>query len=385
MSSSPSAPPAPDYTGAAKETAAGNLAAAQQATAANRVDTYTPYGNLTYAKDPNDPNRWSSTVSLSNSGQQLLDQQNKTSAGLGNLQDAATARVGGTLNSAMPSTYNANGVNAPQTYDANSSQLGTAYDPAQSTNNATDLINARLLPQQQRDSADLDNQLANQGIMPGSEAYTRAQDQMGRTQTDAKQQAALQGITLGQQQQAQTFGQMSSNAQQQQGMQGQAYTQQANNNTMSAAQQAQQYSQDSTNRNMPMNELNALRTGSQVTNPTFQQAPQQATTSGADMMGAATATNQYNMGLYNSQVGQQNSLLGAGASLGSAALMFSDARLKSDIRRIGTHDATGIGIYAYKKFGQPEIGVLAHELEAIAPAAVSLHETGFKMIDVGAL
>ena len=68
MSSSPSTPAAPDYTGAAKETAAGNLAAAQQATAANRVDTYTPYGNLTYAKDPNDPNKWSSTVSLSDSG-----------------------------------------------------------------------------------------------------------------------------------------------------------------------------------------------------------------------------------------------------------------------------------------------------------------------------
>lgn len=319
MSSSPSTPPAPDYTGAAQATAAGNLAAAQQATAANRVDTYTPYGNLTYSQDANDPNKWSSNVSLSGSGQALLDQQNKTSAGLGSLQDAATARVGNTLNSAMPSTYNANGVNAPSTYNPNSSQLGTAYDPTAATNSATDLINARLLPQQQRDTADLNTQLANQGIMPGSEAYDRAQDQNARTQTDAKQQAALQGITLGQSQQAQTFGQQSSNAQQQQAMQGQAYTQQANNNTMSAAQQAQQYSQDSTNRNMPMNELNALRTGSQVTNPTFQQAPQQATTAGADLSGAASQQNQYNMGLYNSQVAQNNSNTGAVVGLASAA------------------------------------------------------------------
>lgn len=321
MSSSPSAPPAPDYTGAAKETAAGNLKAAQQATDANRVDTYTPYGNLTYAKDPNDPNRWSSTVSLSNSGQQLLDQQNKTSIGLGNLQDAATGRVGNAINSTLPSTYNAGQVRAPQTFDQNSAKLGTAYDPTQATNNATDLINSRLLPQQQRDHADLDNQLANQGIMPGSEAYTRAQDQIGRTQNDARQQAALQGIGLGQSQQAQTFGQMSSNAQQQAAMQGQAYGQQANNNTMSAAQQAQQYAQDSTNRNIPLNELSAIRTGSQVTNPTFQQAPQQATTSGPDMMAAANGTNQYNMGLYNSQVGQQNATTGAVAQLGSAAMM----------------------------------------------------------------
>lgn len=338
MSSSPSAPPPPDYTGAAQATAAGNLKAAQQATEANRVNTYTPYGNLTYAKDPNDPNQWSSTVSLSPSGQSLLDQQNKTSAGLGNLQDAATARVGATMGSAAPA----------------------AYDPTQATNNAADLINARLLPQQKIDSAALDTQLANQGIMPGSEAYTNAQAAMGRTQNDAKQQAQLQGITLGQ------------------------------------SQQGQQYTQQVANRNMPMNELNALRTGSQVTNPTFQQAPQQATTSGPDMMAAANGQNQYNMGLYNSGVGSSNSMLGSLASLGGSALsssggisgimgLFSDVRLKDDIKRIGTHDKLGIGIYRYMKFGKAEIGVLAHELEAVKPEAVFQHESGFKVIDVGAL
>lgn len=319
-------PPPPDYAGAAKETAEGNLKAAQQATQANRVDTYTPYGNLTYTQNPNDPNRWSSTVALSDTGQQLLDQQNKTSIGLGNLQDAATARVGNTLGAPIPD----------------------AYDPTKATNNAADLINARLLPQQQRDQADLDNQLAQQGIMPGSEAYQRAQDQMGRTQNDARQQAQLQGITLGQNQ------------------------------------QGQQYAQEVANRNMPMNELNAIRTGAQVTNPTFQQAPQQATTSGPDMMAAATGQNQYNMGLYNSQVGQQNALLGAAAKVGSAALM-SDMRLKTNIKRIGTHDKLGIGIYSYIKFGKPEIGVMAQELEKVRPDAVHLHESGYKMIDVGAL
>lgn len=263
MSDSPSAPPAPDYAAAAAATAAGNLKAAQQATEANRVNTYTPYGNLTYAKDPNDPNQWTSTVSLSPSGQSLLDQQNKTSMGLGHLQDAATDRVGSTLGAPMPGSY----------------------DPTQETNNAASLINARLLPQQQRDHADLDTQLANQGIMPGSEAHTRAEDQLGRTQNDAKQQAQLQGITLGQ------------------------------------SQQGQQYAQQVANRNMPMNELNAIRTGAQVTNPTFQQSPQQATTSGPDMMAAANGTNQYNMGLYNSKVGQQNALLGAAGQLGSAFLL----------------------------------------------------------------
>ena len=263
MSSSPATPPAPDYTGAAKETAAGNLAAAQQATAANRVNTYTPYGNLTYQQDSADPNKWSSTVSLSDSGQKLLNQQNKTSEGLGALQDSATSRVAGMLGSAAP----------------------TAYDPNKSTNNASDLINARLLPQQQIDSAALDSQLANQGIMPGSQAYNQAKEQMGRTQNDAKQQAQLQGITLGQQQQAQT------------------------------------YAQEVANRNMPMNELNAIRTGSQVTNPNFQQSPQQATTAGADLSGAAGQQNTYNMGLYNAQTAQGNSNTQGIVGLASAAAM----------------------------------------------------------------
>ncbi len=45
--SAPSAPPPPDYAGAARETAAGNLDAARANIAANRVNQITPYGNVT--------------------------------------------------------------------------------------------------------------------------------------------------------------------------------------------------------------------------------------------------------------------------------------------------------------------------------------------------
>ena len=48
MGKSASAPPAPDYVGAAKETASGNLDAARANIAANRVSQYTPYGALEY-------------------------------------------------------------------------------------------------------------------------------------------------------------------------------------------------------------------------------------------------------------------------------------------------------------------------------------------------
>jgi hypothetical protein len=47
-----SAPPAPDYSAAARETAAGNKEAAQFAVNANRINQVTPYGSLTYSKAP---------------------------------------------------------------------------------------------------------------------------------------------------------------------------------------------------------------------------------------------------------------------------------------------------------------------------------------------
>lgn len=327
MGKSASAPPAPDYTGAAKATAASNLDAARYTTEANRVNTYTPYGSLIYSHDPR-TDKWSQTVDLSPDQQKLLDQQNQTSLNLGNLQNDATQRV-------------ANSVNAP---------LPSAYDPNQATNNAADLINARLLPQQQRDQAALESNLANQGITPGSQAYETAKDEQNRSQNDARQQAQLQGITLGQNQ------------------------------------QAQQYSQAMANRNVPLNELSAIRTGSQVTNPTFQQAPMQQQTAGADYMAAANGQNQYNMGLYNGNIAQNNAklqFLGQLAGAGGAA-MASDIRLKSNIKRIGTHHS-GIGIYSYIKFGQPEIGVMAQELEKVNPSAVFTHPSGYKMVYIGAL
>ena len=45
---SSSAPPPPDYAGAARATAEGNLDAARANIAANRVNQYTPYGSLEY-------------------------------------------------------------------------------------------------------------------------------------------------------------------------------------------------------------------------------------------------------------------------------------------------------------------------------------------------
>jgi hypothetical protein len=199
-----SAPAAPDYAG---------LAAAD--TASNRTDQITPYGSSTWAVDPKNPNHWTNTQALSAPQQALLDQSNKLKSNQGNLALGLSGRLGTTLGGAMPGVY----------------------DPTQATNTATEQLMARINPMLDRQGNQLNTQLANQGITQGSEAWKNAQDDFGKQRNDAYSQASLQGINLGQ------------------------------------TQQAQQYSQGMTNRNQPLNELNALQNGSQVTNPSFSSGP----------------------------------------------------------------------------------------------------------------
>lgn len=258
-------PAAPDYTGAAQATAAGNLEAAKYATVANRANQYTPYGSLTWQRGATDFDPWTQRINLTPEGQSLLDQSNRTSQNLANLQDTSSARVA-----------------AQQAAGWGDDKLvQSPFNPGET---AQDAIMRRMQPQLDRSRNSAETRLANQGIQQGSEAWRNAQDDIGRQENDAYSQAALQGISTGQQAR-------------QQGIQEQQYF-----NTRD------------------LNALNALRTGSQVTNPTFGGYAQQATTQGADMMGAANA--QYNaaLGASNAKNAGISNLTSGLFSLGGAAL-----------------------------------------------------------------
>lgn len=265
---SPSAPPPPDYAAAAQQTAAGNLDAARAQTAANRVNQVTPYGNLTYTQNPGygPDGGWTATQTLSPQQQSLLDQQNKTSLGLSGLADRGLGYVDKALsNNITMGDLPANMVNPGQT--------------------GQDALMARFQPQMDQSRKALDAQLANQGIVQGSEAYDNAMRTQGQGENDLRMQAALNGINVGQ------------NA------------------------QNQQLQLKTALQNQPVNMLNAVRTGSQVTNPTFTNVPQQGQTAGPDMLGAAGQQSQHSMGLYNSQVASNNSTTGAIAGLAGAGMM----------------------------------------------------------------
>lgn len=329
-----SMPKAPDYKGAAEATAQGNLDYAQQAAAANRVNQQTPWGSLTYSsagKDENGNPIYNQTLSLSPEQQQLLNYQNQASLGLGNLTNQGLQYV--------------------------QNQFSTPFDtsnlPARSLNpgqTGQDAIMARLEPQFNKDQDRLQNQLLNQGLQPGSEAYRNAMTQFNQGKNDAYSQAALQGISL---------------------------QDQARNSALQ---------EDSFLRNQPLNELNALRAGSQLTQPTFNATPQQATTAGPNYLGAADAQYQALLNAYSNKTASNNALMGGLFNLGGAAIgAFSDRRLKKNIKRVGTH-TLGIGIYVWEYlWGEPAVGVMSDELKLVKPSAVHTHPSGYEVVNYGAL
>jgi hypothetical protein len=338
----PSAPAAPDYTGAAQATASGNLDAARTAAAANRVNQVTPYGNLNYAitgQDPYGNPTWTATTSLSDVGSQLLNNQNAASLGLGSTINAALGRtqqmMGEGFNPNLPQV----GINAGQNYQ--------------------DAYMERLRPQIEQGREALDVKLANAGIPVGSEAYKRAMMTQGQRENDLMLGATTQGFGTG----------------------------------LQANQQA--YNQAMTNYNMPLNTLSALRSGSQVQNPTFVNAPQQATTAGADILGATQMGYNAQMGDFNAQQAAQANFNAGLMGLGGAGIMkYSDIRTKENIEPIGVAD-NGLTVYKFEykpEFKDKELagngihyGYMAQEVEQVFPYAVKTLDDGFKVVDYGML
>jgi hypothetical protein len=90
---SPAPPPAPDYAGAARETAAANLEAIKYQTEANRINQKNPWGELTYTRDPNNPNQWTQTETLTPEAQAALDAQLRITQGRSNAAETMLGRA----------------------------------------------------------------------------------------------------------------------------------------------------------------------------------------------------------------------------------------------------------------------------------------------------
>lgn len=211
-----------------------------------------------------------------------------------------------------------------------------------------ELGTARLSPQWERDEEALRTRLLNRGIQEGSDAWNAEMDRLGRMKNDAINQLLLQGRGL------------------------------ANQEILAE-------------RNAPINEITALLSGSQVSQPNFIGTPQ-TQVAGVDYAGMVQ--NNYNNQMQAWQQQQQNSnaamggLFGLGGTLLGGAMKYgwggllSDRRAKDNIKRVG-HLDNGLPVYAftYKGDNTPQIGLMADEVERVHPSAVMTGPDGLKRVD----
>ena len=353
----PSPPPVPDYPGAAKAQGEANIDAARATAKLSNPNVYSPYGNQTVTYDGDIP---TVTQTLSPQSQQVLNAQNATKLGLADLSQQGLT----TAQNVMGTPFQFGGPNVQTSLDTS----GIARMPVNAGTTGQEAIMSRLEPSLARNRVSTETQLINQGLRPGSEAYDNAIKLVGQQENDARTQAVLQGLGLD----------ISSN--------NQGFNQALQGGQFANTAQQQKLGQDIQERQMPLNEITALMSGSQIQNPQFG-AYQGANVQAAPIANATAQTDKYNQNIYNQQVGSANeqnkglfSLGGSGAM--AAATYFSDRRLKSNIQRIGTHKL-GIGIYEYDIMGKHEIGVMAQEVEKVMPEAICRHSSGYMMVNYG--
>lgn len=347
----PDAPPPPDYEAAAEAQGEANTEAAIVSGYLQNPNFTNPYGSREVTYNPEDAYttetgqtiyRPQITDTLSPAEQAKLDANNQLALSL-----LGTAQTGLTnVNNVLSTPYDSSQL----------PQITTPMGP-EGLQVVSDALLARLEPQMERQRELLRAQSINQGFNLGSEGYDQSMDEFNRSRNDARLAALAQAINA---QQA-SYG-MESDAR-------------------NKALQEQMYL-----RQLPLTELNSLRTGNQPSLPQFQQY-QGTATQAAPLFNAAQAQYQAELGAYNAEAAGANNLTSGLFSLGSSAFMSpwfmsSDRRLKQNIKRVGTHDTLGVGIYSFQYLdGRPAVGVMADEVEAVKPEAVMTDDEGFKMVD----
>lgn len=172
------APKPPDPTQTADTQQQYNIGAAKSQNQVNSYNQQNPYGSMSYVADPNSPSGYSLNTSLSPQQQQLLNIQSGTKS--------ITGQTAQDLASNTRSMYSS-------PYDLNAASKGTA-----------DLLNnwrqSYVQPIFNQQSSNLEAQLRNQGLAPGTEAYNNAKNLLARNQGDVTNQYLTQN-------QGQAFGQ----------------------------------------------------------------------------------------------------------------------------------------------------------------------------------
>lgn len=316
-----SRPKAPDPFATAQAQTAMNRDTAITQQELNMVNQNGPWGSVNYNQSGTTAAGnpiWNQTTSLSPSQQGIFDASQGAQKNMAELAQSQSAQLQETLGN--PFSFN------------NQDAADWAYD----------LGASRLDPRMAQQQEALQTRLANQGVAPGSRAWESSMNQQGQNENDAYNQLMLNG-------------------------------------------RSQAFNEALTTYNQPLNSLSALLSGSQVQAPgqTMGATPQTGV-AGVDYTGLVNQKYQSDMQNYQSGLGglfgSAGSLLGAAGQAGGFGALFSDERLKQDVRRVGVTDA-GVPIYTYRYIwgGPVQMGVMSKDV----PGAVVPHETGFDMVDYG--
>lgn len=421
-------PSAPNPTAVAQSQTDSNRQTAITQAGLNAVNQNTPYGNLTYDQigtwEDGTP-RYQATQTMSDASQSLFNTGQQTQQNLANLAQQQSGRLSGLLSqnldlSGLPSGGRAPGMNMTggdtsgiatsfgQAGDIQS-QLGD-QDSWGQVQRVEDALFSRLNPQIDRQRQQMETDLANRGIRPGSTAYSQAMGDFNRDLNDQRtsvllnagqeqnrmQQVALNSGNFANNAQAQNFAQQAARGQFQNQAQNQLYTQQMGNAAFGNAAQQQNYQNQNLDRQnalneqllqrqLPLNEILALSGQAQLQQPTFINTPQTGV-AGTDVAGLTNQAYQQQQQGYNSMMG---GLFSAGAGLLAApstsilgGLMLSDRRAKTDIVRMGQTDAgTSIYKFKYKHGGPTQIGYMAQDLLDTQPHAVTMGPDGLYRVN----
>ena len=426
-----STPAAPDYTGAANAQAAASKENLITQNFANRPTINTPFGSQSWTTETKqDPasgqnvTAWTQENTVDPQLQTALDAQISSQNQRSTLANSFMDRVGSEYSQPfdyqkLPEMTSGGQAGEIRTNVADYSPgLNTSFNfggapaaPTYDTNYRDTVAKGlmeRMMPVQDYQNRQLQTQLSNQGFKLGSEGYKRGLDELAQRQAAERYNAY---DTAGNEAQRMYSNQMGAR---QQGVSEAMAQGNFNNQALSQAQgldinamnamnaaQGQQFSlnqsyanqqntlrqqaiaEQAQRRGMSLNEMNALMSGQQVNMPNMPQFNQAGISQTPNLMGAMQNTYQANLDAANAKnAGISNAFSGA-TSLGSA-FAFSDIRLKSNIRRVGTHPV-GVGVYEYDIFGHRERGVIAQQLQRVRPDLVRQHNSGYLTVNYGAL
>lgn len=430
MGGKASAPAAPDYVGATQLQGQLSKENLNMQNYANRPTINTPFGSQTWGTqavtDPatgQDVTQWTQNTTLAPALQSALDAQTSLQNDRSNLASGFMGRVAGEYAqpfdySSLPQMTSANRPGDLQTQTGDYSKGLTSsfnfgsplpqFDSSYRDTVANQLMQ-KMQPVHDYQQKQLETKLSNMGFRPGTEGYNRELNNLNMRQSAERYNALdtagseaqrLYNMQMGTAQQGyqqnlgaaqfqnQALGQASALDQSRMQAQNQAMQQQFGLNQQYANAQnqlrQQAIAEQMQRRGMSLNEMNALLSGQQVQMPNMPSFSQSGQAQTPNILGATQMGYDAQLGAANAQNAAFGNLLGAGAQLGSAAFMFSDRRLKSNIKRVGTH-AMGVGIYDYTMMGIAQRGVIAQEVEAVRPDLVKRHANGYLMVNYGGL